>query len=104
MLTQACRYRTALLASSPCLSLPHPDLPEPTHLLMSRSSSVNLTLRASSPSSLQACNRQALYCVPLYDSLGDDTVQYILDHSGEPPGSQRHPRTLSQSLSAAGGP
>ncbi|PSC69675.1 long-chain fatty acyl ligase [Micractinium conductrix] len=28
-----------------------------------------------------ACNRQTVYCVPLYDSLGDSTVQYILDHS-----------------------
>lgn len=31
---------------------------------------------------LQACNRQTVYCVPLYDTLGNDTVQYILDHSG----------------------
>ena len=30
---------------------------------------------------LQACNRQGLYCVPLYDSLGENAVEYILDHS-----------------------
>ena len=29
----------------------------------------------------QACNRQNLFCVPLYDSLGENAVQFILDHS-----------------------
>ncbi|GAB4818842.1 hypothetical protein N2152v2_005888 [Parachlorella kessleri] len=30
---------------------------------------------------MQACNRQTIYCVPLYDSLGDDTVDYVIEHS-----------------------
>jgi long-chain acyl-CoA synthetase len=31
--------------------------------------------------SLQACNRQAAWCVPLYDTLGDDAVRYVLGHA-----------------------
>lgn len=30
---------------------------------------------------MQACNRQGLYCVPLYDSLGENAIEYILQHS-----------------------
>ncbi|KAL3163225.1 hypothetical protein ABBQ32_009626 [Trebouxia sp. C0010 RCD-2024] len=30
---------------------------------------------------LQACNRQSTYCVPLYDSLGEDAIEYIVDHA-----------------------
>ncbi|PSC70142.1 Long chain acyl-synthetase 4 [Micractinium conductrix] len=30
---------------------------------------------------MQACNRNSVYCVPLYDVLGDNTVEYIIDHS-----------------------
>lgn len=30
---------------------------------------------------MQACNRQTIYCIPLYDSLGDTTVDYIIKHS-----------------------
>lgn len=30
---------------------------------------------------MQACNRQNLYCVPLYDSLGEHAVEYIIKHS-----------------------
>ena len=30
---------------------------------------------------MQACNRQAACCVPLYDTLGDDAVRYVLAHS-----------------------
>jgi long-chain acyl-CoA synthetase len=30
---------------------------------------------------MQACNRQAAWCVPLYDTLGDDAVRYVLAHS-----------------------
>ena len=29
----------------------------------------------------QACNRQSAYCVPLYDSLGEDAIEYIVDHA-----------------------
>lgn len=29
----------------------------------------------------QACNRQSLYCVPLYDSLGENAVEFTLNHS-----------------------
>ncbi len=29
----------------------------------------------------QACNRQSVYCVPLYDSLGEGAVEFILNHS-----------------------
>lgn len=30
---------------------------------------------------LQACNRQSAYCVPLYDSLGEDAIEYIIGHA-----------------------
>ena len=30
---------------------------------------------------LQACNRQSAYCIPLYDSLGEDAIEYIIDHA-----------------------
>ncbi len=30
---------------------------------------------------LQACNRMSLYCVPLYDSLGENAIEYIINHS-----------------------
>lgn len=30
---------------------------------------------------MQACNRQSAYCVPLYDSLGEDAIEYIVDHA-----------------------
>ena len=29
----------------------------------------------------QGCNRQSAYCVPLYDTLGPDAVQYIVTHA-----------------------
>lgn len=29
----------------------------------------------------QACNRQNMYCVPLYDSLGEHAIEYIIRHS-----------------------
>lgn len=31
---------------------------------------------------MQACNRMTIYCVPLYDSLGESAVEYIIKHSG----------------------
>ena len=30
---------------------------------------------------MQACNRQGAYCVPLYDSLGEDAIEYIVGHA-----------------------
>eukprot|EP00887_Chlorella_sp_A99_P003085 scaffold9.g3085.t1 len=30
---------------------------------------------------MQACNRQTVYCVPLYDSLGENAIKYIINHS-----------------------
>eukprot|EP00884_Botryococcus_braunii_P002561 jgi/Botrbrau1/12305/Bobra.0205s0004.1 len=30
---------------------------------------------------MQACNRQASWCVPLYDSLGENAVEYIIRHA-----------------------
>lgn len=30
---------------------------------------------------LQACNRQTVYCVPLYDTLGENAIEYIINHS-----------------------
>ena len=30
---------------------------------------------------VQACNRQSVYCVPLYDTLGEDALEYILQHA-----------------------
>ena len=30
---------------------------------------------------MQACNRMTIYCVPLYDSLGENAIEYILHHS-----------------------
>ena len=32
-------------------------------------------------SAMQACNRQSIYCVPLYDSLGENAVEFIINHS-----------------------
>ena len=29
----------------------------------------------------QACSRMSLYCVPLYDSLGENAIEYIVTHS-----------------------
>eukprot|EP01025_Chloroclados_australasicus_P041652 TRINITY_DN4426_c0_g1_i1.p1 TRINITY_DN4426_c0_g1~~TRINITY_DN4426_c0_g1_i1.p1 ORF type:complete len:662 (-),score=87.70 TRINITY_DN4426_c0_g1_i1:314-2299(-) len=31
--------------------------------------------------SMQACNRMGYVCVPLYDSLGENAVEYIVDHA-----------------------
>lgn len=31
--------------------------------------------------SLQGCNRTSLQCVPLYDTLGDKAIEYVLGHS-----------------------
>ena len=30
---------------------------------------------------MQACNRMSYQCVPLYDTLGENAVQYIINHS-----------------------
>jgi len=30
---------------------------------------------------MQACNRMSYQCVPLYDSLGENAIEYIIDHS-----------------------
>ncbi|MEW5309499.1 MAG: hypothetical protein WDW38_001385 [Sanguina aurantia] len=30
---------------------------------------------------MQACNRQSLCCVPLYETLGDNAVEFVLSHS-----------------------
>jgi long-chain acyl-CoA synthetase len=30
---------------------------------------------------LQACNRMSYVCVPLYDTLGENAVEFILNHS-----------------------
>lgn len=30
---------------------------------------------------MQACNRTSGYCVPLYDTLGENAIEYILGHS-----------------------
>ena len=30
---------------------------------------------------MQACNRMTVYCVPLYDSLGENAIEYIINHS-----------------------
>jgi len=32
-------------------------------------------------STAQACNRNNFVCVPLYETLGEDAIEYILDHS-----------------------
>jgi acyl-CoA synthetase (AMP-forming)/AMP-acid ligase II len=31
--------------------------------------------------SMQACNRMGIYCVPLYDTLGETAIEYIIHHS-----------------------
>lgn len=31
---------------------------------------------------MQACNRMSYECVPLYDTLGENAVEYIINHSG----------------------
>ena len=30
---------------------------------------------------MQACNRMSNHCVPLYDSLGENAIEYIVDHA-----------------------
>ncbi|GLC41297.1 hypothetical protein PLESTB_001078100 [Pleodorina starrii] len=30
---------------------------------------------------MQACNRMSLHCVPLYDTLGENAIEYIINHS-----------------------
>eukprot|EP00218_Dolichomastix_sp_CCMP3274_P007847 CAMPEP_0170141298 /NCGR_PEP_ID=MMETSP0033_2-20121228/6905_1 /TAXON_ID=195969 /ORGANISM="Dolichomastix tenuilepis, Strain CCMP3274" /LENGTH=649 /DNA_ID=CAMNT_0010377555 /DNA_START=6 /DNA_END=1955 /DNA_ORIENTATION=- len=30
---------------------------------------------------MQACSAQSLYCVPLYDTLGEDAIEYIVNHA-----------------------
>lgn len=30
---------------------------------------------------MQACNRMTIYCVPLYDTLGENAIEYIINHS-----------------------
>ncbi|KAG2439883.1 hypothetical protein HYH02_010513 [Chlamydomonas schloesseri] len=30
---------------------------------------------------MQACNRMSMHCVPLYDSLGENAIEYIVNHS-----------------------
>ncbi|CAG9463780.1 unnamed protein product [Pedinophyceae sp. YPF-701] len=30
---------------------------------------------------MQACNSRAMACVPLYDTLGDDSIEYIINHA-----------------------
>jgi long-chain acyl-CoA synthetase len=30
---------------------------------------------------MQACNRMNLYCIPLYDTLGENAIEYIVKHS-----------------------
>ncbi len=37
---------------------------------------------ASSSPPLQACNRLSLVCVPLYETLGETAIEYIMQHSG----------------------
>jgi long-subunit acyl-CoA synthetase (AMP-forming) len=32
-------------------------------------------------SALQACNRMSYECVPLYDTLGENAVEFIINHS-----------------------
>ena len=29
----------------------------------------------------QACNRQSYHCAPLYDTLGENAIEYIINHS-----------------------
>ncbi len=33
------------------------------------------------PTPPQACNRMSMQCVPLYDSLGENAIEYIVNHS-----------------------
>jgi hypothetical protein len=30
---------------------------------------------------LQGCNRTSLHCVPLYDTLGEKAIEYVMTHS-----------------------
>ncbi len=30
---------------------------------------------------MQACNRTSAVCVPLYDSLGENAIEFIINHS-----------------------
>jgi len=31
---------------------------------------------------MQGCNRMSMICVPLYETLGENAIEYIIDHSG----------------------
>lgn len=30
---------------------------------------------------MQACNRQSAWCIPLYDTLGENAIEYIVNHA-----------------------
>lgn len=45
------------------------------------STTPNNALPQQLPSAPQACNRHSLYCVPLYDTLGENAIEYIVNHS-----------------------
>lgn len=39
---------------------------------------------ANSPTwmkAMQACNRQSAWCIPLYDTLGENAIEYIVNHA-----------------------
>ncbi len=45
-------------------------------------------MRAREPQTLQGCNRMSLACVPVYDTLGDNAVEYIIQHANAQVGAQ----------------
>ena len=51
--------------------------PTHTHVLPLPPTPSSLLL---SPPTPQACNRMAMHCVPLYDSLGENAIEYIVNH------------------------
>ena len=42
---------------------------------------IELCLKPCRSPLAQACNRTSAYCVPLYDSLGENAIEFIINHS-----------------------
>lgn len=77
-----------LLPPLPALAFrPHPACaglqPQPCRSTVWETQKLLTLLPLMLPRHPQACNRNTIYCVPLYDVLGDNTVEYIIEHSGE---------------------
>jgi long-chain acyl-CoA synthetase len=53
---------------------------------------------------MQGCNRMSLVCVPIYDTLGENAVEYIINHSGAKADCIRRQGTSPSTGGAQAGP